>query len=80
MKTGNPTKTKTFNSIAPKQLLSSKDVAALFGVSLRTIYRWITYHHLHVDEFIGKEYFYRKETLKYWYENHHPKHGKPWNQ
>jgi excisionase family DNA binding protein len=52
-----------------EDLLDSADLCALFGISTRTIYRWIGERDLPVAAKVGREYLFAKGDVSEWVED-----------
>jgi excisionase family DNA binding protein len=57
-----------FFRLADDDLLDSADLCAVFGVSTRTIYRWIS-DGLPVHDKVGREYLFAKGDVLDWAED-----------
>ena len=61
-------KAQTFHRLGDDDLLDSADLCALFGVSTRTIYRWISERDLPAAAKVGREYLFAKGDVWEWVE------------
>ena len=68
---------RPFNELAPADLLDTADLCRLFGVSARTVYRWIAEHSLRPSNTVGREYLFSKREITRWYNDHRPTPGRP---
>jgi excisionase family DNA binding protein len=62
-------KAQAFHRLDDEALLDSTDLCALFGVSTRTIYRWISERDLPVAAKVGREYLFAKGDVWEWAED-----------
>ena len=67
-----------FSRLKPDSLLDSADISALFGVSMRTVYRWISEANLRPQGKVGRDYYFTKAEILRWHENDKPVLGRPW--
>ncbi|HWY13684.1 MAG TPA: helix-turn-helix domain-containing protein [Rhizomicrobium sp.] len=58
-----------FSKLDDEDLLDSTDLCAIFGVSSRTIYRWISEDDLPVHAQVGREYLFAKGDLLDWWDD-----------
>ena len=61
-------KAQSFHRLGDDDLLDSADLCALFGVSTRTIYRWISERDLPVIAKVGRDYLFAKGDVLEWAE------------
>lgn len=71
-------KERPFARLAPEDLLDTADLCRLYGVSLRTVYRWMAEHNLKPQVKVGREYLFRKAAILEWDDNDKPVMGRPW--
>jgi len=57
-----------FRRLDDEDLLDSADLCALFGCSIRTVYRWISERDLPVTAKVGREYLFTKGDVWEWVE------------
>ncbi|MFZ5616945.1 MAG: helix-turn-helix domain-containing protein [Pseudomonadota bacterium] len=67
-----------FVRLAPGDLLDSADIARLYGVSTRTVYRWIAEANLRPKGKAGRDYYFAKAEILRWDDNDKPAMGRPW--
>lgn len=72
-------KERPFSRLAGSDLLDTADLCRLYGVSARTIYRWMAEHNLRPFIKIGREYLFRKDAIIEWHDNYRPMPGRPPN-
>ena len=65
-----------FRDLGAKDLLDTADICLLYGVSVRTVYRWIAEHGLPSSGKAGRTYFFRKDALIRWHKNNRPQPGR----
>ena len=68
---------RRFNELAEGDLLDTADLCQLFGVSARTVYRWIAGHSLQPTLAVGRVYLFTKREIMRWYEANRPRPGRP---
>lgn len=67
-----------FSRLKPEDLLDSADIAALYGVSARTVYRWIAETGLRPKGKAGRDYYFTKAEILRWHDEEKPQMGRPW--
>ena len=67
-----------FEALAPDDYLGTADLQQYFGVSARTIYRWMAEEGLQRDDMVGGEHFFEKRTVLRWAKANRPRRGRPW--
>jgi predicted DNA-binding transcriptional regulator AlpA len=67
-----------FARLGPEDLLDSGDIARLYGVSTRTVYRWIAETRLRPKGKAGRDYYFTKAEILRWDDNDKPAMGRPW--
>jgi excisionase family DNA binding protein len=65
-----------FNELAADDLLNTADLQQYFGVSARTVYRWIAEDGLEPDEIVGRDYLFKKRTVLRWEKQSRPRRGR----
>ena len=55
-----------FSKLDDDDLIDSADLCAIFGVSIRTIYRWISERELPFVAKVGREYLFAKGDVLDW--------------
>lgn len=60
-------KPQPFYKLDDEDLLDTADLCEIFGVSARTIYRWIAEDDLPVFEQVGRDYLFAKGELLEWH-------------
>jgi len=70
-------KEKPFSRLAGSDLLDTADLCRLFGVSARTLYRWVAEYGLQPSIRVGREYLFRKDAIVKWCDKRRPVHGRP---
>ncbi len=66
-----------FSKLAETDLLDTADIGVLYGVSPRTVYRWMAERGLNAHVKVGREYLFRKNAILHWDENFRPAMGRP---
>jgi hypothetical protein len=67
-----------FEDLEPDDYLGTADLQQYFGVSARTVYRWMADEGLTPDDKIGRDYYFEKRTVLRWEKQNRPKRGRPW--
>lgn len=67
----------SFCLLADSDLLDTADLCRLFGVSQRTVYRWIGGHSLRPATKVGRELLFTKREILRWFRENLPKPGRP---
>lgn len=67
-----------FSRLAPDDLLDTADLCRLFGVSVRTVYRWIAEVNLRPAGKVGREHLFTKREVLRWNDHERPPMGRPW--
>lgn len=67
-----------FSRLAPDDLLDTADLCRLFGVSVRTVYRWIAEVNLRPAGKVGRVHLFTKREVLRWSDHDRPPMGRPW--
>jgi predicted DNA-binding transcriptional regulator AlpA len=67
-----------FSRLRPEDLIDSADISRLYGVSSRTVYRWIAEANLRPAGKAGRDYYFTKAEILRWDDNDKPAMGRPW--
>jgi len=67
-----------FARLRPDDLLDTADIGLLYGVSARTVYRWIAEAGLRPQGKAGRDYYFTKAEILRWHDNDKPAMGRPW--
>lgn len=66
-----------FCELEDADLIDTSDLCQTFGVSLRTVYRWMSDHSLRPVTNVGREFLFKKGDVLRWYGQHRPRPGRP---
>lgn len=53
----------SYSKLKPNDLLDTSDLMRIFGVTSRTVYRWIEAGNLKFHRRVGREYYFRKSDI-----------------
>lgn len=67
-----------FSRLTADDLLDTADIGALYGVSTRTVYRWIAETGLRPKGKAGRDYYFTKAEILRWHDVDKPVMGRPW--
>lgn len=67
-----------FARLGHGDLLDSGDIARLYEVSTRTVYRWIAEANLRPNGKAGRDYYFTKAEILRWHDEDKPPMGRPW--
>ena len=66
-----------FSELGPDDLLDTADLCRLFGISGRTVYRWINQVGLRPRFKAGRLWLFAKSDIVNWYAANRPRPGRP---
>lgn len=67
-----------FSRLKAEDLLDTADIGLLYGVSARTVYRWIAEANLRPNGKAGRDYYFTKAEILRWHDEDKPPMGRPW--
>jgi hypothetical protein len=67
-----------FSRLKSDDLLDTADIGLLYGVSARTVYRWIAETRLRPQGKAGRDYYFTKGEVLRWDAEDKPVMGRPW--
>lgn len=70
-------KERPFARLAGEDLLDTADLCRLYGVSARTVYRWMAENNLRPSGKAGREWLFQKAAILEWDDNYRPVRGRP---
>jgi len=68
---------RPFARLKNDDYLGTADICAIFGVSARTVYRWVADELLRWDKKVGREYLFTKGDVLDFYDENKPVMGRP---